>query len=98
MIDFTRYAGPKLGGAANKLLDHKHSDYLGIKMATPFTMFLVLLVMGAAFVAFYRIVFGLGASTNMNDYWPWGSGYHSTCWVELPWLPAASSLPPWSIS
>ncbi len=28
--------------------------------------------MGAIFVAGYRIIFGLGASTNMNDYWPWG--------------------------
>jgi Ni/Fe-hydrogenase subunit HybB-like protein len=41
-------------------------------MSTPFTWFLVLLMAGAAFVAAYRLVFGLGASTNMNDYWPWG--------------------------
>jgi Ni/Fe-hydrogenase subunit HybB-like protein len=72
MIDFTRFAGPTLGGAFNKLMDDKHSEHLGIKMSTPFTWFLVLLMAGAAFVAAYRLVFGLGASTNMNDYWPWG--------------------------
>jgi len=72
MIDFTKYTGPKLGGALNKLMDDKHSDHLGIKMDTPFTRVLILLMLGAAFVAGYRIIFGLGASTNMNDYWPWG--------------------------
>jgi len=72
MIDFTKYAGPKIGGAFNKLLDDKHSEHLGIKLDTPFTRVLVLLVLGAAFVGGYRIIFGLGASTNMNDYWPWG--------------------------
>jgi len=72
MIDFTRYAGPKVGGVVNKLLDDRHSDYLGIKMDTPFTRLLVLLILGAAFSAGYRIIFGLGASTNLNDYWPWG--------------------------
>lgn len=72
MIDFTRYAGPKLGGVLNKLMDDKHSAYLGIKMDTPLTRVLVLLMLGAIFVAGYRIIFGLGASTNMNDYWPWG--------------------------
>ncbi|NTW99424.1 MAG: Ni/Fe-hydrogenase cytochrome b subunit [Geobacteraceae bacterium] len=72
MIDFTRYVGPRLGGAFNKLLDDRHSEHLGIKMDTPFTRVLVLLILGAAFVAAYRIVFGLGASTNLNDYWPWG--------------------------
>ena len=72
MIDFTRYAGPKLGGAFNKLLDDEHSKHLGIKMDTPLTRFLILLIAGAAFVAAFRLLFGLGASTNMNDYWPWG--------------------------
>ena len=72
MIDFTRYAGPKIGGSLNKLLDDKQSEYLGIKMDTPFTRVLVLLICGAAFVGGYRVIFGLGASTNMNDYWPWG--------------------------
>ena len=72
MIDFTRYVGPKIGGSLNKLLDDKQSEYLGIKMDTPFTRVLVLLICGAAFVGGYRVIFGLGASTNMNDYWPWG--------------------------
>lgn len=72
MIDFTAYVGPKLGGAFNKLLDDRHSRHLGIKMDTPFTRVLILLMLAAAFVAAYRLVFGLKASTNMNDYWPWG--------------------------
>ncbi len=72
MIDFTTYAGPKIGNALNKLLDDRHSRHLGIKMDTPFTRVLVFLILGAAFVAGYRVIFGLGASTNMNDYWPWG--------------------------
>lgn len=72
MIDFTTYVGPKIGGAFNKLLDDRHSEHLGIKLDTPFTRVLVLLILGAAFVGGYRIIFGLGASTNMNDYWPWG--------------------------
>ncbi len=72
MIDFTTSLGPKLGGTLNKLLDDRHSRHLGIKMDTPFTRVLILLILGAALVAGYRVIFGLGASTNMNDYWPWG--------------------------
>ena len=72
MIDFTTYVGPKLGGVVNKLLDDSPSRHLGIKMDTPFTRFLIFLMAGAAFVAVYRVIFGLKASTNMNDYWPWG--------------------------
>lgn len=72
MIDFARYAGPTVGGVLNKILDDRHSEHLGIKMDTPFTRVLLILIMGAAFVGTYRIIFGLGASTNMNDYWPWG--------------------------
>ena len=72
MIDFTTSLGPKLGGTLNKLLDDRHSRHLGIKMDTPFTRVLILLILGAAWVAGYRVIFGLGASTNMNDYWPWG--------------------------
>ena len=72
MIDFTTYVGPKLGGVVNKLLDDSPSRHLGIKMDTPFTRFLIFLMTGAAFVAVYRVLFGLKASTNMNDYWPWG--------------------------
>ena len=72
MIDFTTYVGPKLGGVVNKLLDDSPSRHLGIKMDTPFTRFLIFLMTGAAFVAVYRVLFGLKAATNMNDYWPWG--------------------------
>ena len=72
MIDFTTYVGPKLGGVVNKLLDDSPSRHLGIKMDTPFTRFLIFLMASAAFVAVYRVLFGLKASTNMNDYWPWG--------------------------
>jgi Ni/Fe-hydrogenase subunit HybB-like protein len=72
MIDMTKYAGPKYGGMLNKLLDDEHSRYLGIKTFTPFTLALIALMCGAAFVAMYRIFLGLGASTNMNDLWPWG--------------------------
>lgn len=72
MIDFTRYIGPTAGGAMNRLLDDSHSKHLGIKMDTPFTRFLILLMAAAALVAVYRLGWGLRASTHMNDYWPWG--------------------------
>ena len=72
MIDFTRYIGRRPGTALNRLLDDTHSKHLGIKMDTPFTRVLILLILGALFVAAYRLAFGLRASTNMNDYWPWG--------------------------
>ncbi|GFO56504.1 Ni/Fe-hydrogenase cytochrome b subunit [Geomonas sp. Red276] len=72
MIDFTRYAGARVGGTINRLLDDSHSRHLGIKMDTPFTRLLVALIVVAIAVAVYRIAFGLGASTNMTDYWPWG--------------------------
>ncbi|RII29533.1 MAG: Ni/Fe-hydrogenase cytochrome b subunit [Geobacter sp.] len=72
MIDFTTYVGPKLGGVVNKMLDDSPSRNLDIKMDTPFTRFLIFLMTGAAVVAVYRVLFGLKASTNMNDYWPWG--------------------------
>lgn len=72
MIDLTRYLGPKLGGVANRLLDDRHSDHLGIRMDTPFTRILLALIIAAAAVAAYRLAVGMGASTNLNDYWPWG--------------------------
>ena len=72
MIDFTRYIGRRPGTALNRLLDDTHSKHLGIKMDTPFTRVLILLILGALFGAAYRLAFGLRASTNMNDYWPWG--------------------------
>ena len=43
-----------------------------IKMWTPMTVIMVLFVMIAAAIALYRMVYGLGAATNMNDGYPWG--------------------------
>jgi len=68
MSDFIAKAKEVTG----KLLDDKHSKHLGIKMDTPFTRVLILLIAGAALTALCRIVFGLGATTNLNDFWPWG--------------------------
>jgi len=43
-----------------------------IKMMTPVTKVL-LLIMGVGFsVSLYLMIFGHGASTNLNDMWPWG--------------------------
>ena len=72
MIDTTRYVGPKLGAIINKLLDDELSKSLGIKMVTPFTLVLVALMGIAAVVAVYRLTFGIGAASNLNDLWPWG--------------------------
>lgn len=71
MIDMTKYAGEKYGGLLNKLFDDEHSKYLGIKTFTPFTIILLILMGLAALCAVYRLFFGLGAATNMNDSWPW---------------------------
>jgi Ni/Fe-hydrogenase subunit HybB-like protein len=71
-IDATRYVGPKLGGVINKLLDDSPSKDLGIKMVTPFTLVLVALLGLSAVVGVYRIIFGIGAASNLNDLWPWG--------------------------
>ncbi|MBI5074686.1 MAG: polysulfide reductase NrfD [Nitrospirae bacterium] len=46
-----------------------HKD---IKMMTPMTLGLVLVMAAGGVVALYRMVFGLGAATNLNDIWPWG--------------------------
>jgi Ni/Fe-hydrogenase subunit HybB-like protein len=72
MIDTTKYLGPKFGGLANKLLDDSHSKHLGIKLITPFTLVLVALIALAAVVACYRLIFGIGAASNLSDLWPWG--------------------------
>jgi len=71
-IDAARFAGRKLGGVINKLLDDSPSKDLGIKMVTPFTLLLVALLGLAAVVGAYRLVFGIGAASNLNDLWPWG--------------------------
>ncbi|MGC2062712.1 MAG: Ni/Fe-hydrogenase cytochrome b subunit [Thermodesulfovibrionales bacterium] len=43
-----------------------------IKMFTPTTVVLILIMAVGAVAAFYRLFFGLGASTHLNDVWPWG--------------------------
>jgi Ni/Fe-hydrogenase subunit HybB-like protein len=43
-----------------------------IKMITPTTVALLLIMAVGAVAAFYRLFFGLGASTHLNDVWPWG--------------------------
>ena len=43
-----------------------------IKMDTPTTRALVFLLIAGGLCAIYRLFFGLGAATNLNDLWPWG--------------------------
>jgi Ni/Fe-hydrogenase subunit HybB-like protein len=43
-----------------------------IKTWTPTTIVMVLLIIAGTVIAGYRMVMGLGASTNLNDGYPWG--------------------------
>jgi Ni/Fe-hydrogenase subunit HybB-like protein len=43
-----------------------------IKTWTPTTIVMVLLIIAGTVVAVYRMAMGLGASTNLNDGYPWG--------------------------
>ncbi|MDD2464947.1 MAG: Ni/Fe-hydrogenase cytochrome b subunit [Desulfobulbus sp.] len=43
-----------------------------IKTWTPATIAMVVLIILGSAVALYRMLFGLGAATNMNDGYPWG--------------------------
>ncbi len=43
-----------------------------IKMFTPTTLVLLVIIAVGAVVALYRLFFGLGASTDLNNVWPWG--------------------------
>ena len=43
-----------------------------IKLFTPFTVVLLLIMGAGGLAALYRVFFGLGASTHLNDTWPWG--------------------------
>ena len=43
-----------------------------IKMMTPTTTVLIFIMAAGFLVAVYRMLFGLGAATNLNDLWPWG--------------------------
>lgn len=53
--------------------DHSHAPApLGGKLWTPATLLLGALVLVMAMVLLVRFVFGLGATTNLNDGYPWG--------------------------
>jgi len=43
-----------------------------IKLFTPTTVVLLLIMAAGGLAALYRVFFGLGASTQLNDTWPWG--------------------------
>lgn len=43
-----------------------------IKMMTPFTMLLIVVIGAGVVAALYRMTSGLGAATNLNDEVPWG--------------------------
>jgi Ni/Fe-hydrogenase subunit HybB-like protein len=43
-----------------------------IEMWTPFTRTLVAIIALGGLVLIYRLIFGLGAATNLNDRFPWG--------------------------
>lgn len=43
-----------------------------IKTWTPATIVMVLLIIAGSIVAMNRMIFGLGAATNLNDAYPWG--------------------------
>ena len=43
-----------------------------IKTWTPATVVMVVLIIAGSLAALYRMIFGLGASTHLNDGYPWG--------------------------
>ena len=43
-----------------------------IKLFTPSTVVLLIIMALGGLAALYRVFFGLGASTHLNDTWPWG--------------------------
>ena len=43
-----------------------------IKLFTPTTVVLLIIMALGGLAALYRVFFGLGASTHLNDTWPWG--------------------------
>jgi Ni/Fe-hydrogenase subunit HybB-like protein len=43
-----------------------------IKMMTPMTLGLILVMAAAGVVVAYRLLFGIGAATHLSDIWPWG--------------------------
>lgn len=71
-IALEKYLGSRGAGLVRKLMSTEHSAHLGIRMVTPFTLFLVALMAAAAAAALYRLVFGIGPASNLSDLWPWG--------------------------
>lgn len=72
MMDLSKYVGPRLGDLITKLLNDEQNAHLGIRMKTPFTMVLFALMGAAVVVGVYRLLFGIGAASNLSDLWPWG--------------------------
>jgi len=57
---------------ASHAIAHPAPAPLGGSLVTPVTVVLFLLALGAAGVGIVRLVYGLGAVTNINDGYPWG--------------------------
>jgi hypothetical protein len=66
-------------------------------LVTPFNVIAGIIVIIGLVLTAIRFTKGLGATTNLSDYNPWGSGSGSTCWWAWRWPPAAMSHPPLSI-
>jgi len=57
------------------MADHSHAHAprpLGGSLLTPFTLLLGVLAAIAGIILLYRLFYGLGAVTNLNDGYPWG--------------------------
>lgn len=62
-----------MSAEASKLPHHELPPApVGGKLVTPTTLVLFVLMMAAGGVLVYRFIYGLGASTNMNQGYPWG--------------------------
>lgn len=57
---------------ASHAIAHPAPAPVGGRLVTPTTVILFLLALGAAAVGAVRLVYGLGAVTNLNDGYPWG--------------------------
>ena len=57
---------------ASHAIAHPAPQPVGGPLVTPVTVVLFLLALGAAAVGAVRLVYGLGAVTNLNDGYPWG--------------------------
>ena len=56
----------------NELEVTEQSPSTDIPMFTKWSMLQIILVLGALGVMVWKLAFGLGAVTNLNDDWPWG--------------------------